>query len=416
MHERAVSFRSCRRQSRRDRRAASSAPRARRACATIAVYSDADADAPHVRDRRLRGADRPAPAAHSYLVDPALIAAAKSARRRGGPSGLRLSCRERRFRAKPARDAGLVFIGPSPGDARDGRQERGEVGAWSPRACRARPAITARTSRLRASPPRPQRIGFPVMIKASAGGGGRGMRIVRETDDLEAALPRRAPRPRAPSATAAPARARADRRAPCRGAGVRRRTRHDRAPRRTRLFDPAPASEDHRGSALARGLARPARSDGRGGGQGGAGGRLCRRGHGRVPAGRDGRVLFSRDEHAHPGRASRHRMRHRPRSGAPAIAHRAGRGAADRPERRHAQRPCDRGAALRGRPGGGLPAGDRDIVVWRPGQGEGVRIDHGLAEGVAVSPYYDSLLAKIIAMADRARRRAAGSCARSSAR
>ena len=38
-----------------------------------------------------------------------------------------------------------------------------------------------------------------------------------------------------------------------------------------------------------------------------------------------------------------------------------------------------------------------DIVVWRPGESEGVRVDHGLAEGVAVSPYYDSLLAKIIA-------------------
>ena len=54
--------------------------------------------------------------------------------------------------------------------------------------------------------------------------------------------------------------------------------------------------------------------------QGGGGGRICRRRHGRVPARRSRRVLFPGDEHAHPGRASRHRMRHRPRSRAPAIA------------------------------------------------------------------------------------------------
>ena len=90
-------------------------------------------------------------------------------------------------------------------------------------------------------------------------------------------------------------------------------------------------------------------------------------------------------------------MRHRPRSRAPAIAHRAGRAAALPAERHQARRPCDRGAALRGRRQGGFAPASGDIVVWRPGESEGVRVDHGLAEGVAVSPYYDSLLAKFIA-------------------
>ena len=64
-------------------------------------------------------------------------------------------------------------------------------------------------------------------------------------------------------------------------------------------------------SPFAGGFTRIAGADGRGRGAGGARGRLCRRGNCRIPAGRKWSILFPRDEHAHPGRASGHGMRYR---------------------------------------------------------------------------------------------------------
>ena len=171
-------------------------------------------------------------------------------------------------------------------------------------------------------------IGYPVIVKAAAGGGGRGMRVVH----TEAALLHAVQTTRAEAEAAfgnAGAVHREVPRAPAahRGAGAGRRARQRRPPGRARLFDAAAPPEDRRGSAGAghrpahhRAHRRPLRGrlqeD-----------RLPRRRHLRVPV-RERRLLLHRDEHPHPGRAPGDRDGHRHRHRADADPHRRRREAA----------------------------------------------------------------------------------------
>ena len=81
---------------------------------TVAVYSEADADALHVEMADEAVLIGPAPAAQSYLVIDRIIEAAKEHGRGGGPPGLRLPVRERRRSRAALQEAGIVFIGPNP--------------------------------------------------------------------------------------------------------------------------------------------------------------------------------------------------------------------------------------------------------------------------------------------------------------
>ena len=134
-------------------------------------------------------------------------------------------------------------------------------------------------------------IGYPVLIKAVAGGGGKGMRRVDKHAEFEAAL--EAAQREAHERVRR--RARADRKirrraAPHRNAGVRRRARQRDPSQRARLLAAAPPSEGDRGGAGAGHDAGAARRDGRGRGEGGEGRRLCRRRHRRVHRRRRGRA------------------------------------------------------------------------------------------------------------------------------
>ena len=154
---------------------------------TIAVFSDADANAPHVRlaDAAIR-IGPPAPAG-SYLSIGALIDAARTTGAEALHPGHGFLA-ENADLAEASAAVGLAFVGPpaaairAMGDkaAAKARMEEAGVpcapGYHGPDQSPARFAEEA------------HRIGYPVMVKAAAGGGGRGMRVVREPEALKAAL------------------------------------------------------------------------------------------------------------------------------------------------------------------------------------------------------------------------------------
>ncbi len=156
---------------------------------TVAVYSDADAEAPHVHmaDEAIRIG--PAPAAQSYL-DPARILAAAEATGSGAihPGYGFLS--ENAAFAAAVESAGLVFIGPRASSI----DAMGDKAAAKVRMRAAGvpvvPGYDGESQDDAVFAQEGARIGYPVLVKASAGGGGRGMRRVNTPEGLPDALER----------------------------------------------------------------------------------------------------------------------------------------------------------------------------------------------------------------------------------
>ncbi|WP_313214439.1 acetyl/propionyl/methylcrotonyl-CoA carboxylase subunit alpha [Stenotrophomonas acidaminiphila] len=155
--------------------------------ATVAVYSDADRDARHVRLADEAIHIGPAPAADSYLRGAAILDAARRSGAQAIHPGYGFLSENAGF-ARACADAGVVFIGP-PASAIDAMGDKSAAKALMQQAGvpltpgyhgeRQEPAF------LRAQA---DAIGYPVLIKASAGGGGKGMRRVEASADFDAAL------------------------------------------------------------------------------------------------------------------------------------------------------------------------------------------------------------------------------------
>src|SRR3954470_18284461 len=158
----------------------------------VAVYSDADADAPHVRlaDEAVRLG--PASPAESYLRIDAIVDAALATGARAVHPGYGFLSERAAF-ARAVEDAGLVFIGPPSGvvdalgDKLHARRMARSVGVDAVPGT-LEPAPVDRADAVDGIVAEAERIGFPVMVKAAAGGGGRGMRLVATAADLPAAL------------------------------------------------------------------------------------------------------------------------------------------------------------------------------------------------------------------------------------
>ncbi|MDN2580569.1 biotin carboxylase N-terminal domain-containing protein [Aquibium sp. ELW1220] len=155
--------------------------------ATVAVHSDADAGAPHVRmaDRAVRIG--PAEAARSYLDQNAILAAARLAGADAVHPGYGFLSENADF-ADACASAGLVFVGPPASAIRamgDKAKARILVAAAGVPVVPGYDGEDQSAERMAAEA---KRIGFPLLVKASAGGGGRGMRRVRTADDLAEAI------------------------------------------------------------------------------------------------------------------------------------------------------------------------------------------------------------------------------------
>jgi acetyl-CoA carboxylase biotin carboxylase subunit len=155
--------------------------------ATVAVYSEVDRAALHVSKADQAYAIGPAPAAESYLRIDKILDVAKRSGAEAIHPGYGFLSENAKF-AQACADAGVKFIGPTPhsmemmGSKTRARQEMEKAGV---------PFVPG-TSRGLASAEEAEKvaehIGYPVMLKAAAGGGGKGMRLVHAREELRSAL------------------------------------------------------------------------------------------------------------------------------------------------------------------------------------------------------------------------------------
>jgi 3-methylcrotonyl-CoA carboxylase alpha subunit len=154
---------------------------------TVAVVSEADRGAPFAVMADEAVEIGPGPATDSYLRIDKIIAAAKSTGADGIHPGYGFLAENADF-AEAVGKAGIKFIGPSP----DAMRQMGGKAAAKAIAMKAGvpvvPGYQGDQQTARALAKEAKGIGYPIMIKAVAGGGGRGMRLVEREDDLAAAL------------------------------------------------------------------------------------------------------------------------------------------------------------------------------------------------------------------------------------
>jgi acetyl-CoA carboxylase, biotin carboxylase subunit len=154
---------------------------------TVAVFSEADEEALHVREADEAVPIGKAHARHSYLNVEVLIGAAREARADAIHPGYGFLSESARF-AEACQAAGIVFVGPTAeaiaamGDKAAARRLAREADVPVVPGGDASPDVDASLATA-------AEVGYPVLVKAAAGGGGRGIRTARDADELREALP-----------------------------------------------------------------------------------------------------------------------------------------------------------------------------------------------------------------------------------
>jgi acetyl-CoA carboxylase, biotin carboxylase subunit len=154
--------------------------------ASVAVYSDADESALHVRRADEAVRIGPPPAAKSYLDVDALIEAAKETDAEAVHPGYGFLAENAAF-AAACRDAGLVFIGPSA----EAIEKMGNKSAARRLAREAEVPVVPGSDDASSADEAAETaggIGYPIMVKAAAGGGGRGIRVAEDEEGLRKAV------------------------------------------------------------------------------------------------------------------------------------------------------------------------------------------------------------------------------------
>jgi acetyl-CoA carboxylase, biotin carboxylase subunit len=152
----------------------------------VAVYSDADEDALHVRHADEAVNIGPPPAGKSYLNVEALIEAAKETGAEAIHPGYGFLAENASF-AAACRDAGITFVGPSP----ESIEKMGNKSAARRIALEADVPVVPGSEESASDEDAVQtaeEIGYPVMVKAAAGGGGRGIRVAEDEEELRKAV------------------------------------------------------------------------------------------------------------------------------------------------------------------------------------------------------------------------------------
>ncbi len=156
--------------------------------ASVVVYSEADADSLAVRLADETVFIGPSPAAQSYLKGDVIIAAAKATGAQAIHPGFGFLSENAGF-ARLCADSGVVFIGPNPdaidamGDKIESKNRAAEAGVSVVPGFKGEIADTPHAIQIA------EEIGYPVMIKASAGGGGKGIRVAWSRQDVEEGFP-----------------------------------------------------------------------------------------------------------------------------------------------------------------------------------------------------------------------------------
>lgn len=154
---------------------------------SVAVYSEADKNALHVEMANEAYPIGPAPAVDSYLNEKAILDVAKKCQAEAIHPGYGFLSENAHF-AKSVQNAGIVFIGPDPeailtmGDKLKAKHMALKAGVYC------LPGGDKALSEISKAKKLAEEIGYPLMVKAVGGGGGKGMRIVRKAEDLEEAF------------------------------------------------------------------------------------------------------------------------------------------------------------------------------------------------------------------------------------
>jgi 3-methylcrotonyl-CoA carboxylase alpha subunit len=153
----------------------------------IAVHSDADRDALHVRLADEAHAIGPAPARESYLDADAVIAAARAARADAIHPGYGFLSENAAF-AEACAGAGITFVGPPPAAIRAMGLKHEAKALVSAAGVPIVPGYMGEDQSPARLTAEARQVGFPLLVKAVAGGGGKGMRVVRDAPALDEAI------------------------------------------------------------------------------------------------------------------------------------------------------------------------------------------------------------------------------------
>jgi 3-methylcrotonyl-CoA carboxylase alpha subunit len=154
---------------------------------TIAVYSDADARAAHVAEADEAYRIGPPQASESYLNQAVILEAARAANTTAVHPGYGFLAENADF-AQACLDAGLVWVGPSPAAMRAVGDKARAKSLAEQHSVPLLPGYHGQDQSEETLRYHADRIGYPVLIKASAGGGGRGMRVVADSEQFAEAL------------------------------------------------------------------------------------------------------------------------------------------------------------------------------------------------------------------------------------